>query len=255
MRFASLAELFVREIADWHVFDANVRVGPSGVHGELALETGELLAEMDRFGIEKALVSHWTAEEYDAREGNRLLETLGRGGRLVRAWAALPDQDSIGELVADRPRAVRLHFAAQKHNFSPAVWCSGELYAYLQDHSVLTLVTLEDIGWERLVEVLNNFSRLPILLLETGYRADRYLFPLLRRFSNLYFDTSTYVAHRQLESFVQRFGSERVVFGSRLPLYTPGAALAILASARIPDADRMKIAGENLRRLLEGARP
>jgi hypothetical protein len=253
MRFTSLAELFVSEVADWHIFDANVRVGPSGVHGELALEAGALLAEMDRFRIEKALVSHWTAEEYDAHEGNRLLELLGQGERLVRAWAALPDQDSIGELAANRACAVRLHFGAQKHNFSPAVWCSGELYAYLQNYSVLTLVALEDIGWERLVEVLNNFPRLPILLLETSYRADRYLFPLLRRFPNIYFDTSTYVAHRQLESYVQRFGSERVVFGSRLPLYTPGAALAILASARIPDADRMNIAGKNLRRLLVGA--
>ncbi len=252
MKSASLTEPFILEVADWHIFDANVRVGPSGVHGELALEADALLSEMDRFGIERALVSHWTAEEYDAHEGNRRLEAIGQDVRLVAAWAALPDKNSLEALAALHPRAVRLHFAVHKHNFSPAVWCSGELYAYLQDRRVLTLVALEDIGWNALVEVLRNFPRLRMVLLETGYRADRYLFPLLQRFPNLYFDTSTYVAHRQLESFVERFGSERVVLGSRLPLYTPGAALAVLATARIQDADRLNIAGQNLGRLLDG---
>jgi predicted TIM-barrel fold metal-dependent hydrolase len=67
---------------------------------------------------------------------------------------------------------------------------------------------------------------------------------------NLHIDTSTYVAHRQLESFVDKFGPERLAFGSRLPLYTAGAALGVLATARISDEARLSIAGGTLRRLL-----
>ena len=53
--------------AEWDLFDVNARVGPSGVHGELALDTLGLLEEMDRFYIRTAVVSHFTAEEYDAQ--------------------------------------------------------------------------------------------------------------------------------------------------------------------------------------------
>ena len=245
-------EPLLTEVAAWHVFDANARIGHSGLHGELALEAPELLLEMDRFGIERALVSHFAGEEYDAEEGNRALAHVARA-RLVPAWSGLPDRESLDQLATRRPAAVRLHFGMTRHNFSPALWCSGELYAYLQDHSVLTLVALEDIGWPALVEVLDNFPKLAILLLETGYRADRYLFPLLGKFPNLYFDASTYVAHRQMETYVQRFGPERIVFGSRLPLYTPGASLFVLGTARISDDARLAIASLNLHRLLKGA--
>ncbi len=240
----------LREVADWNVFDANVRLGRSGVHGELALEGPELLAEMDRFGIRRALVSHFVAEEYDAEEGNRAL-ARDLHGRFFPAWAALPDPGFIEKL--PKPIAVRLSFGAKKHNFSPASWCSGGLYEVLQQRSILTTVVREDLEWDALATLLENFPQLPILLLETGYRADRYLFPLLKRYPALSFDTSTYVAHRQLENFVERFGPDRLVFGSRLPLYTPGAALAVLVTARISHEAKLAIAGGTLRRLLQGA--
>lgn len=235
------------EVATWNVFDANVRVGHSGIYGELALETDELLKEMDRFGIQRALVSHFAGEEYDAEEGNNLLAGECQE-RLTPAWAALPDH--LQELAPRHPMAVRLSYGVKKHNFSSAPWCSGELYEYLQEHSVLTLMAREDIEWDSLARLLGNFPRLPVLLLETGYRAERYLFPLFKRHPNLHIDTSTYVAHRQLESFVDKFGPERLAFGSRLPLYTAGAALGVLATARISDEARLSIAGGTLRRLL-----
>ncbi len=240
------------EALAWNVFDANARVGHSGVHGELALEAPDLMNELDRFGIQQALVSHFAAEEYDAEEGNKALarDTGEFAARLTPAWAALPDSDSIQRLAARQPAAVRLFFGILKHNFSSVPWCAGELLEYLQANAILTLIAREDIEWNSLASMLENFPRLPVLLLESGYRADRYLFPLLRRHPNLYFDSSTYVAHRQLESFVERFGTDRLVFGSRLPLYTPGAALAALATARIPAEARLLIAGGNLRRLI-----
>ena len=238
-----------REVSAWHVFDANVRVGRSGVHGELVLETDDLLKEMDRHGIQRALASHFAAEEYDAEEGNKQLAEECHG-RLTPAWAALPDSPFIQKLAALDPKAVRLSFGARKHNFAWAPWCSGELYEYLEETSVLTLVAREDIEWDSLARLLGDYPRLQVLLLETGYRAERYLFPLFKQHTNLHIDTSTCLAHRQLESIVDKFGPMRLVFGSRLPLYTAGAALAVLATARIPDDARLAIAGGNLRRLL-----
>ncbi len=241
------------EVAAWDVFDANASMGRSGTRGELALDAPELIAEMDRFAIRRALVGHLAVEEYDVRAGNALLIEQSQSylDRLEPVVGALPEPDFIQQLSGNPPSVVRLF--PTKHNFSCEAWCAGELEECLQAHGILTLIAREELGWDALVSLLRNFPRLPILLLETGYRADRWLYPLMRQHPNLYIDTATYVAHRQLENFVDRLGADRLMFGSRLPFYTPGAALAVLATARIPDEARLLIAGKNLRRLF-GAR-
>lgn len=249
---ASSTETAFSEFAAYDIMDANVRVGPSGIHGVLAMEAAELLAEMDRFSIRRALVSHFTAEEYDVMEGNRALAREATT-RLVPAWSASPDTSVIEDLRSRKPRAVRLCFSVLHHNFSPAPWCAGDLCEYLQQQQILAVIAREEIDWNALAQMLQNYPRMNVLLLDIGYRSDRYLFPLLRKHANLFFDSAMYVAHRQIEAFVERFGSDRIVFGSRLPLYTPAAALAVLATARIPDSVKLAIAGGTLRSLLGDA--
>lgn len=250
---SSVIEPLFQEAEDWDLFDVNVRVGPSGIQGEVALETADLLLEMDRFAIRKALVSHWTAEEYDAETGNLALER-DLDARFTPAWAAMADRKSVDELEARKPAAVRLTPAINQHNFSFSMWCAGGLFEYLESHYVVTLVERQYIEWDRVHELMENFPHLVLVLLDTGYRADRYLCPLLERYPSLYFDSATYLAHRQLEAYVREHGPDRVLFGSRLPLYTPAAALGVLASARISDEARLAVAGGNLRRLLLACR-
>jgi predicted TIM-barrel fold metal-dependent hydrolase len=237
------------EVAGWNLMDANVHLGRSGIHGQLALEKSALLAEMDRFQIRRALVSHFAAEEYDIAEGNAAL-ARDMDVRFVPAWSASPEPAILNDLERRQPRAVRVWFSPLHHNFSSLPWSAGNLYDYLQQRLALMVVSREELDWNALAIILKEFPRLRILLLDVGYRGDRYLLPLLRTFPQLYFDSTTYVAHRQLESFVETHGPERILFGSRLPLYTPGAALAVLATARIRDEARLAIAGDNLRRLL-----
>ena len=90
MSSESLIEFAFSEVAAWDVFDANVRLGPSALHGDLALDGAGLVAELNRFGIKQALVSHFAAEEYDAEAGNRAL-ARDLLPQFTPAWAALPD--------------------------------------------------------------------------------------------------------------------------------------------------------------------
>lgn len=242
-------EAALRECEHWDVFDANVYVGHSGTQGDLALEAPQLLEEMDRFAIKRALVSHFAGLEYEAIEGNHALERDGNP-RFVPAWTVSSDRESLEDITTRKAQAVRLWLGPLHHNFSSRPWCSGPLFEHLQDHRILVLLSRPEIEWDTFSLLLENFPRLRVLLLDIGYRSDRYLFPLLERFPHLYFDTSIYVGHRQLEWYLDHFGPDRVVFGSRLPLYTPGAALTVLGSARIADAVRLAVAGGNLCRLL-----
>lgn len=248
----NVAHSVFREAADWDLFDVNVRLGSSGINGHLALDADGLLAEMEQFHIRRALVSHWETEEYDTALGNAQLARELRP-QMVPVWGALPDSKSVEMLAARKPVAVRLTPAINQHNFSLERWCAGELLTYLEESAVVTLIGVADLGWTAVASLLENFPRLPLVLLDTGYRCDRYLFPLLDRFPSLHFDSSTYLAHRQLEAFIQTRGPDRVLFGSRLPLYTPASALGVLSSARIQDGDRLAVASGNLWRLLEAA--
>jgi len=245
----SATEAFLAECVEWNAFDANVYLGHSGTRGVLALEAPELLAEMDRFGIARALVSHNVGLEYDAVEGNHALMRDAHQ-RFVPAWTVTPDAGALLDFASREAKAARLWFATSHHNFSSAAWCSGEVLEQMQHRNVLALISKSDIDWDALHSLLENFPRLNVLLLEIGYRADRYMNPLLKKFPNLYFDTSMYAAHRQLEWHVETIGPERMIYGSRLPYYTPGASLAMLGTARISDAAKVAVAGGNLRRLL-----
>jgi hypothetical protein len=237
------------ECEHWNVFDANAYLGHSGVHGELALETPALLSEMDRFAIKRALVSHFAGLEYDAVEGNRALER-DMAPRFTPAWAVSAEHASMEDIISRSAKAVRVWFGPLHHNFSSRPWCSGSLFEYLQQSRTLVLISRPEIEWDDLSVLLGNFPQLRVLLLDVGYRSDRYLFPLLEQFPDLSFDSSIYVSHRQLEWYLSHVGPDRIVFGSRLPLYTPAAALAVLATARIANRARLAVAGDNLRRLL-----
>lgn len=234
-------------LAALELFDANVRVGASGPHGALALGADALEQELASFAITGALAAHWAGLEYDAAHGNCVLAELRRDW-LTPVFAATPE--TLAQLEQLRPRAAQLAFGALRHNFSSARWCGGELCEYLQSRRVVTVISRDDLDWEGLARLLDDFPGLPVLFVNAGYRGDRYLWPLLRRHSHLYFDTSGYLAHRQLEVFVERMGAERAVFGSRLPLFTPAAALGTLLSARMSEGQRRAVAGGNLRRLL-----
>ena len=242
------------EAADWNVWDVNVRVGPSGPNGQLGMDAPKLLTEMSRFFIQRAVTAHWTGLEYDANVGNEKLAVIN-DKRLIPAWTPLPDEKSIEQLVARRPTAVRLMPRNLNHSWTVTPWCAGDLLDYLAQHRIVTLVAREDIEWQSLIDVLENFPQLPIVLLDIGYRFDHYILPLLRRFPSLHFESATYLAYRQLENFVDRSGPDRLLYGSRLPLFTAATSLGVLASAHIDDDARLAIAGGNLRRLLDAAMP
>lgn len=240
------------EAAGWNVWDVNARVGPSGPHGQLGMSKKDLLEEMSSFYIQKAVAAHGTGVEYDAAVGNEAL-AMTVNERLIPAWIPLPDRESIEQLARRKPQAVRLMPKNLNHCYPLTTWGAGELFEYLQSNNVVTLVAREDIDWDPLVNLLESFPRLTLVLLDIGYRFDRFIVPLLKRFPGLYFDSATYLAYRQLENFVDHHGGERLLFGSRLPLFTPATSLGVLASARITDEARLQIAGGNLRRLLQAA--
>jgi predicted TIM-barrel fold metal-dependent hydrolase len=68
-------------------------------------------------------------------------------------------------------------------------------------------------------------------------------------------EISGYQPHRAIEEIAQRFGARRLLFGSGLPVFEPGSAVAMVTYAELPQDQKQMIAGGNLESLLEQAKP
>ncbi len=244
-------------------FDSNCVIGKrsirrSGCIGEAEFYSLEdLLAEMDYAGIDDVLVYHSLAREYVPMLGNRrLMDEIGNNKRLHPCWVVMPQgtgevprpEDLVREMLDQGVRAVRLF--PSDHLFSLSDWCSGELLKELEKHSMVTIIEIDQVGWDGLYGLCSRFPDLPVIIANLNYRVNRYLYPLLEKFRNLHVETSGYQMHRGVEALCSRFGAERLIFGTRMPYFTPGPAMTMINYSLISQEDREKMAGGNLRRLL-----
>jgi len=237
-------------------FDCNAAVGVLGAGPPgVGLAAPALAGRMTRYGISRALVCSTASLEYNPREGNRVLAREIAGyEQFCPLYSLTPDEGALEEAAAQlpsRPFGALLLPDRDHHNFSLRDWCAGPLLGALERRRVPVFLRPSPSGWDEVAALLDAHPRLAVVVTHTGYRADRYLYPMARRYPRLFVETSMYLGHRQLEEFARTFGAARLLFGSNLPYYTPGAAMAVLAYARLRDDERARIAGLNLSELME----
>lgn len=247
-----------RELGRLSVLDANVGIGTRSVtlEGDL-YHADQILAAMDHHGISRAVVFHYAAIENHPLVGNELLmNELAGLKRLVPQWMVLPEStgefpgaEELGNLLSER-QVPCVRMAPSEHGYSFASWCCGNLLDLLAEREIPVFIHVEQISWNELAAVLSEFPRLHVVLTDTGYRIGRNVYPLLRRFPNLYMEYSGFVIHWGLEELCGQIGAERFVFGSGLGCEDPGVPLTVLALADLPYQSKQLLAGENLARLL-----
>jgi len=239
-------------------FDCNVVVGRRTVprpENNLTLE--EILEALEHAGIAEALVYHADAREYDPRVGNAQATEICRAHpTLSPAYVVLPHHTGEmpgGEALLEYlhcggARAVRLFPRDHNYGLGPT-WC-GELFGTLAAAGVPVLLDLDQTSWPEVDEILSAHPGLHLILLRVGYRIDRWVYPLLEKHPGLHLETAFYELHRAIEAVTERFGPERLIFGSGLPVWDAGGAITPILYADISDEAKRLIAGETLRRLL-----
>ncbi len=243
-------------------FDSNCVIGKrsirrSGYRNEAEFySVDDLLAEMDHAGIDSALVYHSLAKEYDPMTGNIMLMDEIKGyDRLYPCWVVIPGgtneipepAELVNNMVAQNVRAVRIF--PSDHLFSLSDWCSGDLMRELEKHKIVVIVEIDQVGWEGIYSLASRFPGLPIIIANLNYRVNRYLYPILEKCKNVYVEISGYQIHKGLESIGIRFGADRLIFGTRMPYFTPGPALTMVNYLLANNTEKEMIAGGNLSRL------
>jgi len=241
------------------LFDCHASLGLRlGAAPDAPSSAAALLAEMDRLGVERALVAHASGWESLPKLGNESIETETRGQpRLARAWTALPDTagdtppaaEWLAGLLAVGARAVWLY--PKRMNWSLEDWCAGSLLRALEDRCVPVLLPNDEAELPQVHRLLEAHPGLKVLLCGASYRSNRMLFPLLERHPRLLLALSPrWDVHDGIEQVCKRAGAHKLCFGTNWPACDMGSSITYLAYARIGDAERELIGAGNLERLL-----
>jgi hypothetical protein len=241
---------------DW--FDCNCGFGiPAKPFGSVFATAAELLDELDFCGVGEALVVHIAQQFESPQTGNQLVLTeIADQPRLHPAWAILPPQTEWD--VASFVDGIKRHGvgALRAYPEEDRYLLNGLTFGPLLEELVGRRIPLF-VGpyWQTVADLLGDFPELTLVVVDHGnWGDDRFFRPLIDRYPRLHLDTSSYQLERGLADFVRRYGPDRLLYGSGSPNIQMGAALLTLAHADIPDAAKVAIAGENLRRLLSEVR-
>ncbi len=240
--------------------DCNVFFGLPTHRPLLPVATVEaLLAEMDRAGIEKALVWHIVQHDASPQVGNRLLaEAIRSQPRLTGCWAVLPNQAHefpppvvlFGQMREARIAALRI-FPNEHHFLANAVSLGDLLEPMVARRVPLFLSVKRGMDWGGVYALLRDFPDLVCVICDHGcWGEDRRFRPLLERYRNVYVDTAQYLLDGGIESLVADYGAGRLLYGSGFPESYFGGMMLALRHARIPDEAKEAIAAGNLERIL-----
>jgi predicted TIM-barrel fold metal-dependent hydrolase len=239
------------------LFDANCAMGPIP-WGEPGLpDATAVVRHLDRFGLDRALVSHTSAWRHDPMAGNQEIVEQARGDSRIRpCWVALPG--TCGEVppAAEYARqAQSLGVAAlraypDEHGFDVD---GADFRPYLEAAAEAVLPVLlpaDGTPWAAVDAVLERHPSLIVILTDVGYRTLRRTAGLLGRYDGLRIELSGLTSHEGFEWICEQFGADRVVFGTGAPLRDAGEAVTRLFWSGLTDRDVQRVAADNLRVLL-----
>ena len=219
----------------------------------------DLLDEMGRAGVEKALVWHIAQHDASPQAGNAMLaQAIAPHENLVGCWSVLPNQARefpppetfIQQMQAARVRAVRMFPGSQKFLLNAVAM--GDWLEAFTAHRVPVLLSLRyGVEWRDLYSLLAEFPNLVCVICDHGcWGEDRLFRPLIERYPNVYIDTAQYLLDGGIEAFVADYGPSRMLFGSGFPDAYIGGMMMAIRHARISEEAKDAIACGNLTRIL-----
>lgn len=239
-------------------FDCNCMVGKrTAPRPENNLSLEQILEQLEYAGIEEALVVHSYSKEYDPLIGNEMIsEICVQQRNLHPCYVVLPHHagemrtgDELIKYVEDGgAEAVRMYPVDHNYGLGEA-WC-GKLLGALAEARVPVFLDFEQTSWSEIDATLGVHQDLNLVVVRPTYRVNRWMFPLLEKYKRLRFEISFYDVHFGIETVTERFGSERMLFGTALPEYDAGAMVGLVQYAKISVRDKENIASRNLESLL-----
>ena len=225
-----------------------------------AADPADLLASMDRIGIEAACISSLIALNASCRQGNDLVAQAVRmyPGRFYGYVVINPNYPEEIEPELERCLnggghwAVKIHPTWHKYPSDGPAYHT--VYAYLQKKKGLVLSHIFETP-----AVLDKLSRdypdVVFIMAHTGGYDGRLPYPyasLIRERDNIYADlTLSSVPYNGMEKLAEVCGADKLLFASDAPFNDNAHQVGRVTHARISEEDKRKIIGGNMHSLLK----
>lgn len=239
--------------------DACVFVGNSLYSNSVSLE--EILRQMDKNGVDKAVIRPNKPEDYCYRRANEITAEIRlRYPRLIGFGRINPleksARDQLLEIRDMGLHGVHIHpwednFAVNSPRFRDFFCAAGEL----------GLPVYVSAGYPRVSEPLQMYEcarTYPNVTFIATHGAQLDMSgmsfddaTLSARARNLYFDLSGIYRRDFIEKLIAAAGAERIVFGSCSPYMDMGFEIERINAAQIPEEQKRMIFGQNLLRIIE----
>ena len=240
------------------LFDATKYIGKGSTERPDFPTAADLLAHLDRLGIDRAVVWHIAARDLHPMVGNEWLireidATPGARDRLIPAFVIMPpmlyERGTMGqflELVKEH-RIRAFHFIPKGLHWSLKL--IAPIVRAILPHEPVLMLDSRRLDPGDTLTFAAEFPRVPIICTQAMWPHYAALYTLLEDRRNIYVETSFLHTYRTLEHLIEYFGAERIIFGAG-PRSNNGAAIAALMHAEISEEHREQIARRNLEGLL-----
>lgn len=242
-------------------FDVHVQMGRAFIPVPGAAATArDLIQEMDRAGIARAVVWHPAQTGIYPGAGNELISRMIAGEpRLEAAWTLMAPATRevvtpafFDEMKAAGVRVLRAFPSDHRYRFRRSAM--GRFLDEVAERRIPVLMSPElGLPFEAIDDILTEYPTLTAVVCDVGiWGADRKVWPLLENYPRLYVETSLVSLEAGgLEAGVRRFGAWRFLYGSKFPHRYFEAPMLDLEQADLPSDDKDAIAANNLESLLK----
>lgn len=243
------------------IVDAHAHGGPYSLFFIPRNSAAEMVAVMDRCGVDAAVLSTHLAIQLDSRAGNDETARFAddQPGRLYGYAVVNPWQDPAGEIArrADDPRFVGIKIHPELHYYPlngpryDPVW----EYAEATGRPVLSHTSYgsEFNNLDQIADVAERFPLAHVLLGHAGLLRQGLdnTIAVARRFPRLYLELCGSYGHGELTArMVDEVGPGQVVYGSDFPFIDMRSALGRMVFAPIGDDEKRLVLGGNMLKLV-----
>ena len=223
-------------------------------------DADSLIAKMDLLGIDSIITSPWEGI-MTAEGGNETtLKAHKKYGNRIEGYVTWnpnypEDLDkAIGEY-HEKHRFIGIKPYHPRHMIDLLDERYDRWFEYGNRHHLIMLVHVETPNISQKVDILaQKYPDMAFLLAHTGqsYEIARCNIAVAKQRDNVFLEiTYTALTYGIIEYMVREVGADKVVYGSDMPMRDPAPQLAWVCYAKIPEEDKRKILGFNIKKLMD----
>ncbi|HUV08002.1 MAG TPA: amidohydrolase family protein [Spirochaetia bacterium] len=218
----------------------------------------DLKSKMRLCGIETAFVWHSMSLEDHPVNGNREIVQIAQANNsILPVWVLVPHYTGempepprlMDELRENNVRAVRFFPKYNSLSHSLEEWSCGALFNHLAESGIPIIMDIDETDWNTIYGVCKRHPDLSCIVTKVYYRHGRYFYALWEELDNLYIEISWYKTFQGIEDICEKYGAERLLFGTSAPFFDPGPAVSMVLYADISQEQKELIAHGNIERL------